>query len=227
MLLASAQAADVVVEEVVVAPAPPPPSNWTGFYAGLHAGYGWGDSNWSFLPGSFWDPGAVGGSLSPDGFLGGGQVGYLHQNGDFVFGVDLSLSGADISETIASPIFPAFDTWTAEIDFLALAQLRGGFAYENWLIFAQGGYAGGHAEATGTALFGFGANDSQWHNGWTIGGGFLYKPMDNWSFGAEYSYIDLQSQNYNFSVGLGPDPASIDYDIHAVKATLNFHFGGN
>ncbi|MDA4844740.1 outer membrane protein [Hoeflea poritis] len=226
MLLVSAQAADVIVEEVVVAPAPPPPSNWTGFYAGLHAGYGWGNSDWSFQPGSFWsNPPVTGGSTSPDGFIGGGQVGYLHQNGDLVFGVDISASYADLDDTIASPAFPAFDTWQTEIDFLALAQLRAGYAYDKWLIFAQGGYAGAHAEATGTALFGFGASDSNWHNGWTVGGGVLYKPGQNWSFGAEYNYIDLQSQNYNMSVFGGNDPASISHDIHAVKATLNFHFG--
>ncbi|WP_136656392.1 outer membrane beta-barrel protein [Nitratireductor sp. XY-223] len=229
LLAVGAHAADVAVEEVVVAPAPPAPDRWTGPYAGLHAGYGWGDANWSFAPGSFWTTGpgatgATGGTLSPDGFIGGGQVGYLHQNGDFVFGVDLSGSYADLDQTIASPAFPAFDTWSSEINFLALAQLRGGFAYNDWLIFAQGGYAGGHAEATGTALFGIGATDSKWHNGWTIGGGALYKPTQNWSFGAEYNYIDLQSKTYDFAVGFGADPLTVDYEIHAVKATLNFHF---
>jgi len=63
----AAQAADltVVEEAVVVTPA----FSWTGFYAGMHAGYGWADLDTYYSENL-----GVGGK--PDGFLGGGQVGY-------------------------------------------------------------------------------------------------------------------------------------------------------
>jgi outer membrane immunogenic protein len=62
--------------------------NWTGFYAGGHAGYGWSSSNVSVgvadplnlataavLDGAF----ALRYSLKRDGYVAGGQIGYNHQ----------------------------------------------------------------------------------------------------------------------------------------------------
>jgi len=48
-------------------------SNWTGFYAGAHAGAGWSDDN--------------------AGFIGGGQVGFNYQINQWVFGVEGDLAG--------------------------------------------------------------------------------------------------------------------------------------
>ena len=28
------------------------PFSWTGFYVGLHVGYGWNDQDWQFVPGT-------------------------------------------------------------------------------------------------------------------------------------------------------------------------------
>src|SRR6266540_6846662 len=56
--------------------------NWTGFYVGGHVGYGWGKKDWTDTLGLF------GISQQPDGFLGGGQVGFNYQIGQFVAGVE-------------------------------------------------------------------------------------------------------------------------------------------
>src|SRR5258705_10420379 len=50
--------------------------NWTGFYAGVNAGYGFGSSTWS----------APGASIKPKGFLAGGTLGYNWQSGALVYG---------------------------------------------------------------------------------------------------------------------------------------------
>ena len=55
-----------------------PPVTWSGFYAGLNAAYGWGQSDWS--------GGATTGSTSPSGGLFGGTLGFNAQSGAFVFG---------------------------------------------------------------------------------------------------------------------------------------------
>ena len=46
--------------------------NWTGFYAGMNAGYGFGTSNWSLLPRT---------NIKPKGVLVGGTLGYNYQVG--------------------------------------------------------------------------------------------------------------------------------------------------
>ena len=67
---------------------------WTGFYVGVNAGYGWNtnDNN------TFIDPvlGVVSGGGSDGGFVGGGQIGYNYQFGQFVIGLETDIQYADL-----------------------------------------------------------------------------------------------------------------------------------
>jgi opacity protein-like surface antigen len=106
--------------------APPPPApvyNWTGFYAGLNAGYGWGTSNNATTTSTpledgvaqFFASGSGGGrssqlipgttalansgiaKVNQKGFIGGGQIGYNSQWGaNVVLGIEADIQGADI-----------------------------------------------------------------------------------------------------------------------------------
>jgi outer membrane immunogenic protein len=84
---ASASAADLPARAAPPAPiiAAAPVFTWTGFYAGVNAGYGWRNSDReSVVLG-----GAVPGTLFFDGgddggFVLGGQIGYNYQIGSFV-----------------------------------------------------------------------------------------------------------------------------------------------
>ena len=62
-------------------PPPPPPIpfvyNWTGFYAGAHAGVGWSDGDGS----------------GSGGFVGGGQIGFNYQINQWVLGVEGDFAG--------------------------------------------------------------------------------------------------------------------------------------
>ena len=96
-------------------PAPPPPPLWTGFYAGLNAGYGFGgtggvttsavplidniarDPAWGTPFGftTFANSGVA--SLPQSGFIGGGQIGYNFQwSPSVVLGVETDIQGAGI-----------------------------------------------------------------------------------------------------------------------------------
>jgi len=95
---------------------PAPPPSWTGFYAGLNAGYGWGTSgtvNTAALPlvdniatDPFWGTPAGftaaansgSASVSPSGFIGGAQVGYNWQwTPSIVAGIEVDLQGAGLN----------------------------------------------------------------------------------------------------------------------------------
>jgi outer membrane immunogenic protein len=107
----SALAADLPSRKAPVI-APPPPL-WTGFYAGLNAGYNIGANgniftqnlagNWVKPDGGVLLPGAAAFSMdsyasnTQSGFIGGGQIGYNYQYGsNVVLGVEADIQGAGI-----------------------------------------------------------------------------------------------------------------------------------
>ena len=90
-LAQSASAADLSRRPVYKAPAPVVAAyNWSGFYAGVHAGYGWGDLGVSAA--------GLAGTGDIDGWFGGGQIGWNWQaaGSPWVFGVELDSSFANI-----------------------------------------------------------------------------------------------------------------------------------
>lgn len=101
MLLAPpAVAADLAVPHIITK-APPvivdPTYNWSGFYAGLNIGYGWGRSA---TTSDFIDSGggsllsASAGKFGLNGVIGGGQIGYNWQRDMFVAGVEADFQGS-------------------------------------------------------------------------------------------------------------------------------------
>lgn len=104
--------------------------NWSGFYAGLHGGLGWGDS-------SFGDT---------NGHALGAQIGYNYQLvSGMVFGVetDLSLTGIDSG---------AFSQ-----DYFGTFRGRVGYAFDRILLYATAGfaYAGGEIAGIDRTHYGY------------------------------------------------------------------------
>jgi outer membrane immunogenic protein len=108
-----ALAADLPARKAEPLLPPPPPPMWTGFYAGLNAGYNFAANgnvrswNTDMTPvdvgplGPVIDPGpfSLDGSQghSQSGFLGGAQIGYNYQWGsNFVLGVETDIQGAGV-----------------------------------------------------------------------------------------------------------------------------------
>src|SRR5918993_5461375 len=98
--LTAASAADLPVR---AAPppyiAPVPIFTWTGFYAGVNAGWGWRDDDQETVvltPGAG-TPGLAGTLFFPGngdgGFTGGAQIGYNYQIGSFVIGAEADIQG--------------------------------------------------------------------------------------------------------------------------------------
>jgi outer membrane immunogenic protein len=180
-----------------------PPFSWTGFYAGINGGYGWGRSNFSapFATGNF----------DTSGGLVGGTLGYNYQVNQIVFGIegDVDASWIDGSAVCGGLTCRTRNNW------LGTARGRIGYAFDRFLPYVTGGVAFGDIK-TNVAGFGSG-NDTK--AGWTVGGGLEYALTGPWSAKVEYLHVDLGRG------GTIPGTAAdADFKADIVRAGLNYRF---
>jgi outer membrane immunogenic protein len=205
-----------------VAAPPPPIYSWTGFYAGVNAGYSWGDvdSNLNVpgLAGNFGLGGGLPGSfpvsLIPQGVIGGAQAGYNWQvNPSWLVGVEADLQGSAEKDHANRGFRYGCDvegltcnltqTRDAKIEWFGTVRGRiGWLSTPTNLLYLTGGLAYGRVSATGTvtddinntgASFSFG--DSRLKAGYALGGGFeaAFANSAKWTLKMEYLYINLGS----------------------------------
>jgi outer membrane immunogenic protein len=183
--------------------------NWTGFYVGLNAGYGFGTSKWSDTVSAA--------SVKPKGGLFGGTLGYNYQVGSVVWGLegDIDWSGVKGS-TACAPLS------TCEVTNRWLSTFRGrlGYAFDRWLPYLTVGGAYGSVKATETSG-GLVASVSKNQLGWTGGVGVEYAFLGNWTAKLEYLYVDLGK----FDDGVAP-VTTVTFKENIVRAGLNYKFSG-
>ena len=191
----TASAADMARQMPVKAPAYVAPYyNWTGFYAGINGGGGWGSA----------------GNLDTSGGFVGGTLGYNWQSGQAVFGIetDLAWSGIDGSGTLGTT------TGSAGTDWFGTVRGRIGYAWDRTLLFASGGLAYGNVHATTP----FQSIDTT-NAGWALGGGVEFALAGPWTAKVEYLHIDLGS-----STILAPTSTNVDFSADLIRAGLNYRF---
>jgi len=167
----SGHAADLIVSEPIVDSSG---IDWTGFYAGVNAGYGASDAT------------SVIGPIDPTGPIAGAQAGFNYDFGKFVVGVegDLQWSGVKGSHT------GAVSTATASLDYFGTVRLRGGLPVDGrTLPYVTAGVAFGQLSATST--FGGGFASTRQAMGLAAGFGAEYALTDNLTVKAEYLYVDM------------------------------------
>jgi outer membrane immunogenic protein len=207
-------AADMAVK----APPPAPVYSWTGWYVGGNVGYSWGkaDSEFNVDPvtvsilggGSVTIPRSAGSDpLDLNGIIGGGQIGYNWQlSRNLVAGLeaDWQGSGEKASHTI-DPLLLTFTTVTnyeAKISWFGTLRGRIGYVWDRWMLYATGGLAYGGVKLAGTTTVSgtlggtpfavvTGIGHSKVNAGWTLGGGIEGPLLNNWTWKAEYLYMDL------------------------------------
>jgi len=207
--------------------------SWTGIYLGGHAGGLWGDvdttqtaetsSGFDFNSQTIGD----GHNLSPNGVLGGLQIGYLYQMSNLVFGVEVSGSLSDFDKSEIGPD-DVDDVRTVNSDWNAAATLRAGYAFGNSLAYVKGGYAMGEIDVDvvdDSALAPFGSfSTSERQDGWTAGGGFEHQLSNDVSLALEYAYYDLGAADHTAVQGVDSETHEVDVTMHTVTARLNWHF---
>ncbi|MFY7948785.1 MAG: outer membrane protein [Gemmatimonas sp.] len=187
----------------VVAPVYAPVFTWTGFYVGVNAGYGFGNVN----AGAFVLPRRVSiGNI--DGFIGGGQVGYNYQMGQFVVGLEADIQGADLK---ASNAFGD----RIKTEYFGTVRGRVGFAFDRFMPYITGGWAYGNVK---TSIAGIGSSDTSHTGGYAVGAGVEYAFTNNLTAKVEYLYVDLGEKNFR-ATGV-----KVGTDFSVIRAGLNYKF---
>jgi outer membrane immunogenic protein len=199
---------------------------WAGFYAGVNVGGAFG--NVDVKDKDFLNGGAKY-SFSPSSAIGGAQMGFNFQRGNFVFGVEGDIGGLPLSGKKFDPNFPG-GTYSG-LDGGVYGDLTGrlGFAFDRALIYAKGGYvfASTQTFVDNTAgSFGGGRGFGGILEGWTIGGGLEYLLAPAWSVKAEYQHFDFGNDD---AILFTPANGNFSYSNHvtvdAVTVGVNYHFG--
>jgi outer membrane immunogenic protein len=242
--------------------------NWTGFYIGGNAGYSWGRASTDGdLTGtqnvsvfrtagptlvssvnSVLAAAPLSGRANVDGFVGGGQIGYNWQAGQFLYGLEADIQGsnergsADICAAPGCP--PALATTNHKLEWFGTVRGRVGvLPMDRLLLYVTGGLAYGEVSSNVTAQP---VTWSATKAGWTVGAGGEYALDNNWTVKLEYLYMDLG--NVGNSSGSGttvtnalntPQTAfntvttttftgsgGTSFTDHILRAGINYRFGG-
>lgn len=193
---------------------PTPATGWSGFYAGVNAGYGWGGSNRRpTIGGATTDANTGGGTL-------GAQAGYSLDVGGFVLGTEADVQWSAIGST---QDLPGVGTFKTGIDYFGTIRGRAGVSFGQVMPFVTGGFAAGRGTAMVTNGGGVNTSQSATHTGWTIGGGLEAQATQNISIKAEYLYVDLGTQTYNgLPAGIGNIDVTQRFSV--LRAGLNYKF---
>ncbi|MPZ56919.1 MAG: outer membrane beta-barrel protein [Rhizobiales bacterium] len=248
----SAMAADIpapVYKEPMLAP---PVFTWAGFYIGANAGYAWSGSNSVNMTGTDTGGGGLGSALagggipasiglSADGFIGGIQLGYNWQFGQWVYGLETDIQWVDgeDSATVRTNVpafFPIRTSVSRELSWLGTLRARLGVTFTpTVLAYVTGGLAYGEHELALSVVapaaappMNSRATSRETLVGWTVGGGLEWALWENWSVKAEYLYYDLGDHDVTVGYAYGGNTSSLtarsDVTGHIVRAGLNYRF---
>ena len=226
------------------APQPVAVSPWAGFYVGGNVRYAWGEERSvniletligrPFFSGTF-------GKIEPAGVVGGGQVGYNFQTGNFVYGIEADLQASDLSDGAVGtlPYIGTGSTMTvvanSRVDWFGTVRARLGFSWQNVLFYGTGGFAYGRVgeDLATTDTFNFSSTRSRSsdRSGYVLGAGAEYMFAPGWSARLEYQYVDLGSFNVvapEVFAGRLPTPlvihTSVETRFHTIGVGVNYHF---
>ena len=243
LLTGAASAADLPRRAAPPIFVPPPSFTWTGVYIGTHSAYTWTDKTRVTTVGN--DPlaqfaiaagvvPAAASLRSTDGFanIGGGfGINYQFTPGSgFVIGAGVDVDWTDIQKNtfvLGTPILPGLQTlnvYGQSLDYLATANGRIGYAFQNFLVYGTGGAAigrvkYGHSVLIGPVLAAFGGDGGS-QVGYNYGGGIEYAiPKD--SFLGNLSLLKLAGIDIGGNVTLKAEYIHFDLGTTNVLVTDN------
>ncbi|WEK50042.1 MAG: outer membrane beta-barrel protein [Candidatus Kaistia colombiensis] len=205
--------------------------DWSGAYAGIHAGGLWGKvdvrNDYVGAP----DPT----SYHVNGGLGGATIGYNYQAGNILAGVEGSLGylAPSGSGVIGSADAQYHQDLTLDGGLYGDLTGRVGFVVNQTLLYGKGGaafFAGKAKQATTKPDYTSTGTDT--FVGWTVGAGVEHMIVENVSVKAEYQHYGFGEQRgYQTSIiGDQWSPGGTEFDNYTklgfdtVKVGINLHF---
>ena len=212
-----------------------PVANWSGFYIGANAGSIIGRDRSTLR--NIANPNTVRFSLVPDGYIGGGQIGYNWQAAAWVFGVEGDFQGSSARDTKVCLSFCTGGGGVIadqRLPWLATARGRVGYSVGSTLFYGTAGYAYGETRTRFTSglppLAGI-AEVKRSKGGYVAGAGiespltFLGFFGPQWTVKTEYLYVDLGRTATTFAALPGTNVAfTTETREHIFRTGINYHF---
>jgi outer membrane immunogenic protein len=235
-LAGPALAADMAVRPITKAPVAPVSAayNWSGFYSVTTAGGAWWNVDGDYVAAPFDHH-----NTSDSKFILGSFYGAQYQWNNWVIGVEAGYS-ALFNSDYASTLSPSADclasvanrTCESRINNYWQAGGRIGYAWNNWMAFASGGYANGRIQtrtlvtsAPTTTLTSY---TSDRHDGWYAGGGLeMFVGHWLWSdtiIGVEYQHVEFDTKRHLDVLGTAATARDVSGSMDLVQARLTFKY---
>uniref|UniRef100_E6VBM0 Porin n=1 Tax=Rhodopseudomonas palustris (strain DX-1) TaxID=652103 RepID=E6VBM0_RHOPX len=199
----------------------PPPANWAGLYIGGNFGGATARDRSSVTIAGVTDAF----NLAPDGFFGGGQIGYNWQAVNWVFGVEADFQGSTLKDQRAAVLGPAV-FYDAKLPWFGTARGRIGYSLGSTLFYGTAGYAYGNIKTDIVSAIG-NYSFKTTKGGWAAGAG-IETPFQlfgllgpNWTSKTEYLYVDLGSTTDAFGA-TGINTTKVTQ--HTLRTGINYHF---
>jgi hypothetical protein len=197
--------------------------SWTGFYAGVHGGWGWGKTE-------FRDP-INSPAFNPffayyNGPLAGGQFGYNWQQGNYVFGAEIDASWSFTRGNTSSNTGVISSSTNNAVGYTGFATATGrlGYASGQWLAYAKGGAAWANMELSARYTPDLTTYDRNLFG--AVGGvGLEVAFLRNVSAKIEYNVIWLPTDHLTYVYY--NSTTELDHLVQVVKAGINVRFGGD
>jgi opacity protein-like surface antigen len=212
--------------------------SWSGFYLGIHGGYGWKDNDFAEVISVV--PLVTLGGIDSRGSLWGFQAGYNWQRGPIVGGLEIDFSKSNIRGT-STPVVRTFaggvtitDTEGDDVQWLGTARARLGYAISgggccsNFLLYATGGLAWERVDridttilvVPGTTQTATTRDPRDWF-GWVIGAGAEARlGGTGWIGRIEYLHYDFGTVEATTNVVTTPATPGGTFSDHAGKQTI-------
>ena len=183
--------------------------SWSGVHLGVSGGFGFNEDDPAYsyqnVPANVIPLLPTSANLNADGGLVGGTVGFDHQFGQVVLGIEGDLSWTGFGENAIHNVagdpsiqFPPIEFRTDyEMDWLSTVRGRVGVASDRWLLYGTAGLAFAKVSLDTSVTVGdppmgqLTGSEETTKSGWTAGGGGAVAITPHISLKAEAFYYDL------------------------------------